>query len=320
MVGVLGWEIFRYGRASGQEVVVGLSWDVLLLFTAFAFFVFLVHFVVRDVANPVDHTVTEDEPTKDEVVESLREQGVEEVERFTATQRASHWIMAVSVFVLMLSGFLMMNPDVTIRAFVGVSWLDLHVLFSLVLIGYVVFHVGHVAYKGTWKAMWIGRREVEDLIVRGKNLVGVVDEYPRQFEYPSAQKFLHLGVTVSTLAIVGTGLVILRRVDVPVLWDATREFSVLGVHFSHATGEPGWGLVTWSFVFHDLFAILLVGLVLGHVYFAIRPDEWGITRSMVTGHVTVDTYAEKYSPNSWTVGGVKQTDGGETADRTDDVE
>lgn len=320
MVEIFGIPIFRYERASGQEVVAGLSWDVLVLFTFLAFFVFLVHFIVRDVINPTEHTARPNQPSSDEVEQNLRSQDIEEVERFTATQRASHWIMAASIFLLMLSGFLMMNSNVTVRTIAGISWVDVHIIFSIVLIGYLVFHLGHVAYKGTWKAMWVGRREVKDLIVRGKNFLGQADEYPRQFEYPSAQKFLHLGVTGATLGVIVTGIVMLRRIEIPFLWDPAREFSLLGVQFSQGVGEPGWGLVTWSFVLHDLSAIMMVSLVLGHMYFALRPDEWGITRSMVTGTVSVETYAKKYSPDSWVVGGTTSTDGGDVEEEETEEE
>lgn len=322
MVEIFGLRVFRYERAAGQEVITGLSWDMLVLFTFISFFVFLVHFVVRDIVNPTHHTAREGEPTSSEVATTLKRKGVSEVERFTAAQRASHWIMAASIFLLMLSGFLMMNPNVTIQPLLGISWLDIHIIFSIVLIGYVVFHIGHVAYKGAWGAMLIGRREIEDLIARGKNLVGLSDEYPRQFEYPSAQKFLHLGVTTATFGVLLTGLVMTRRVAVPYLWGPVREFSFLGIHFGQGLGAPELGLVTWSFILHDLFAIMMVGLVLGHMYFALRPNEWGITRSMIVGSVTTETYAEKYAPSSWDIGAVSETDGGVAAgeDSVGDIE
>ncbi|WP_331235039.1 cytochrome b/b6 domain-containing protein [Natronorarus salvus] len=302
MVELLGFEIFRYERAGGQEIVTGLSWDVLLILTFIAFFVFLIHFIVRDILNPADHSTAKDGPSPQEVERNLERQGIDEVHRFTATQRASHWIMAISVFLLMLSGFVLMNPNLTLQPPLEFSWLDIHIIFSIVFIGYIIFHIGHVAFKGTWMAMWIGRREIEDLWIRFNHLIGRRDEYPRQFKYPSAQKFLHLGVTGASIGVVITGIILLRRVPIPGLWGETREFTFLGIQFGIGLGQPGWGLVTWSFVLHDLFAILLVGLVLGHIYFALRPEEWGITKSMITGYVSRNTYAEKYSPTSWDIG------------------
>lgn len=312
MVEILGFEIFRYERGAGQELVIGLSWELLVLFTFIAFLTFLAHFVVRDLLRPADHSNPGDsDPPVDEVQSNLQTQGIEHVERFSATQRVSHWVMAIAVFLLMLSGFILMNPDLTVQPPLGISWVDIHIIFSIVFIAYVIFHIGHVAYKGTWMAMWIGVTEIKDIWARGMHLIGQREGYPRQLKYPSAQKFLHLGVTVASIGVILSGLVMIRRIEVPFLWDATREFSFLGITFNQGISEAGWGLVTWSFVLHDLFAILMVGLVLGHVYFALRPEEWGITKSMFTGSVSADTYAKKYSPTSWNIGAVAQADGGD---------
>ncbi|MFB6131149.1 MAG: hypothetical protein ABEJ28_10055, partial [Salinigranum sp.] len=99
----LGIDVFRYQHPFGKPVIVGLSWDVLLVFAAIAALVFLVHFIVRDLLNPTEHS--EPEGGDESVVRTLESRGVDEVNRFTAAQRASHWIMAISIFALMLSGF-----------------------------------------------------------------------------------------------------------------------------------------------------------------------------------------------------------------------
>lgn len=303
-----GIDVFRFDQPFGQQVVVGLSWDILLAFTFVATLVFLVHFVIRDLLNPTEHTGGE--ASSEEVVESLKLEGVDEVHRFTATQRASHWIMAISVFLLMLSGFLIMNSEVTVRAVFGASWLLIHEVAAVVLMGYVVFHLGHVAYKGTWGAMWFGMRDVRDLWVRLQNFVGLTEDYPKQFKYPSAQKALHWAVTGTTLGLIVTGLVLLRRVRTP-FWDPAREFTFLGVEFGLGTATvEGMGLVPWSFVLHDFLAVATLALVMGHIYFALRVREWAITKSMITGYVSVEAYVEKYSPESWAVGGEASTDGG----------
>ena len=313
-----GIDVFRYEELIGQRIVAGLSWDILLIFAFVATLTFLVHFVVRDLLNPTDHTPASEDQSTDAVEDSLRAQGIDEVHRFTAAQRASHWIMAISVFLLLLSGFLIMNNDVTVRAVFGASWLLIHEVAAVVLIGYVVFHLGHVAYKGTWGEMWFGSRDVKDLWIRLLNLFGLTDEYPKQFKYPSAQKLLHWAVTGATLGLIVTGLVLLRRVRTP-FWDPAREFTFLGVHFGLGTPEvSGMGLVPWSFVIHDFLAVATLALVLGHVYFALRPREWGITRSMITGYVSVEDYAEKYSPTSWSVGAERTADGGQAEEPEDD--
>lgn len=305
-----GIEIFRYQSRFGQDIVVGLSWDVLAIFAFVAALVFLVHFLVRELLNPTGHTVGPDEPSIEEVEGRLRSQGVEEVHRFTVAQRASHWIMAIAIFALLLSGFLLMNNAVTVKALPGLSWLAIHEVGAIVLIGYVFFHIGHVAYKGTWDEMWFGARDVRDQAVRLKNFFGLTEEYPRQFKYPGAQKLLHWGVTAATIGLIVTGLVLLRRVNFGPFWDTTREFTFLGIEFGlGTTGQLG--LVSWSFILHDFLAVATVALVMGHIYFALRPQEWDVTQSMITGYVSVEGYAEKYSPTSWAAGGETAVDGGD---------
>lgn len=306
---LLGINVFRFARRAGSEVIVGLSWDALLVIGLIATLTFLGHYILRELLNPTNHTDSEG-PSKAEVEQSLEAQGVDDINRFSLAQRASHWVMAVAIFALMLSGFIIMNNEVTVKIVAGLSWLTIHIISSLVLIGYVAFHLAHVASKGTWGKMWVGRKEAKDLVVRFKNLIGLTEEYPRQFEYPSAQKLLHWGVTGATLGVIVTGLVLWRRIETLALWESTREFTFLGVTFGLGTADAP-GLVSWSFVFHDFFAAGMLALVMGHIYFALRPNEWEITKSMITGRVTVEEYAEKYNPTSWQVGADKAADGGE---------
>ena len=44
--------------------------------------------------------------------------------------------------------------------------------------------------------------------------------------------------------------------------------------------DQSWG---WTYVLHGLTGIALVGLVIAHVYFAVRPDKWWMTKSMLVG-------------------------------------
>ena len=47
--------------------------------------------------------------------------------------------------------------------------------------------------------------------------------------------------------------------------------------------EAVWG---YTYVLHGLTGVGLVGLVIAHVYFAVRPDKWWITKSMLLGWIT----------------------------------
>ena len=45
--------------------------------------------------------------------------------------------------------------------------------------------------------------------------------------------------------------------------------------------------------------LVLVGLVMAHVYFAVRPEKWWITKSMLLGWITRRQYLEHHDPQRW---------------------
>ena len=50
---------------------------------------------------------------------------------------------------------------------------------------------------------------------------------------------------------------------------------------------------------HGLAGVALVGLVIAHVYFAVRPEKWWITKSMIVGWITRRQYLEHHDPQRW---------------------
>lgn len=124
--------MLRFARRAGSEVIVGLSWDALLVIGLIATLKFLGHYILRELLNPTDHTDSEG-PSKAEVEQSLESQGVDEINRFSLAQRASHWVMAIATFALTLSGFIIMNNEVTVKIVAGLSWLTIYIVSSLVL-------------------------------------------------------------------------------------------------------------------------------------------------------------------------------------------
>jgi formate dehydrogenase subunit gamma len=63
--------------------------------------------------------------------------------------------------------------------------------------------------------------------------------------------------------------------------------------------DATWGI---TYVTHGLAGVGLVGLVIAHVYFAIRPEKWWITKSMILGFITKRQYLEHHEPSRWPVG------------------
>ena len=58
-------------------------------------------------------------------------------------------------------------------------------------------------------------------------------------------------------------------------------------------GDATWGV---TYVAHGLAGVALVGLVIAHVYFAVRPEKWWITKSMILGWITRRQYLEHHDP------------------------
>ena len=63
-------------------------------------------------------------------------------------------------------------------------------------------------------------------------------------------------------------------------------------------GDSTWGLV---YVSHGIAGVSLVGLVIAHVYFAVRPEKWWITKSMILGWITRRQYLEHHDPDRWAI-------------------
>jgi cytochrome b subunit of formate dehydrogenase len=62
--------------------------------------------------------------------------------------------------------------------------------------------------------------------------------------------------------------------------------------------DDQWGIV---YAVHGLAAMTMITLVMVHIYFAIRPDKWWMSRSMVTGWIARTDYEAHHDPQRWDV-------------------
>ena len=107
----------------------------------------------------------------------------------------------------------------------------------------------------------------------------------RSGKYDVLQKLYHLGAAVLILAIGATGMLMLLKIDTP-FWRRDPYW------FSSDT----WGAI---YAVHGLAAMALVTVLIIHVYFALRPDEWHLTRSMFRGWITRKEYSDHYDAKRW---------------------
>ena len=110
---------------------------------------------------------------------------------------------------------------------------------------------------------------------------------PKPGKYPLGNRLYHLAIVVAGLSVIATGLTMMVRVRTPFF---PRNPFLLG--------DSTWGFV---YVTHGMAGVALVGLVIAHVYFAVRPEKWWITKAMIRW-ITRRQYLEHHDPQRWVVG------------------
>jgi cytochrome b subunit of formate dehydrogenase len=65
-------------------------------------------------------------------------------------------------------------------------------------------------------------------------------------------------------------------------------------------GDMTWGLM---YVLHGLAGVSLIALIIVHIYFAMRPEKFVLTKSMVFGTLPKEYYLEHHDPERWVVEG-----------------
>jgi thiosulfate reductase cytochrome b subunit len=132
-------------------------------------------------------------------------------------------------------------------------------------------------------SIWVGRRtsqQAEILRELGHDVPG-----PNRAN-ALGNRLYHTAIVVAALSAVTTGVLMMPRVRTPFL-RGTRICSRLDLGVTYVT--------------HGLAGVGLVGLVIAHVYFAVRPDKWWITKSMLLGWITRRQYLEHHEPERWRV-------------------
>jgi cytochrome b subunit of formate dehydrogenase len=200
------------------------------------------------------------------------------VPRHKAIDRLYHWLMAVCIFTLMATAFL---PILGFKF----EWLDIHWITGVALTVLVIFHIVRAIGWQDWRNMWIGFADIRDLWRNVAQLLGARKTPPLPGKYDAAQKLYHLGVAIVVLAVVGSGLLMLLKIDTP-LWRRNPYV------FSGDT----WGII---YVIHGMAAMTIVAIVIIHLYFALMPDGWYLLRAMIRGSISRKEYVEHHDAARW---------------------
>ena len=271
-------EFFQWERNPwGQETLIRISWDLLWAAAIGGALFIVVHLVMRKLWFPKhghDAGATEEPAAKAAGIP-------ERVPRHSMASRLFHWVMAASMLTLLITGFF---PVIGIQF----PWVTIHWISGIVLVLAIVYHMVHATFWLDLKSVAVGRADLRDAVRRLKRSLGRPGPAPKRHpKYPLENKLYHHLVSVAALVAMGTGLLMMVRVETP-FW--TRDPYLLA--------EGTWGIV---YVLHGLSSVGLVGLVMSHVYFAVLPEKRWITRSMILGWIPRKEYQEHHDPERWVV-------------------
>jgi cytochrome b subunit of formate dehydrogenase len=207
--------------------------------------------------------------------------GSAHVMRHRLVDRLYHWLMAVSVFVLMGTAFL---PILGIQF----QWVEIHWMTGVLLAVLVFIHIVRATIWQDWRSMLFGPADIRDVLRDMRRILGAGGVPPAlPGKYDALQKLYHFGIALLVLAVVVTGLLMLLKIDTP-FWRRNPYW------FSNDT----WGII---YAVHGFAAMAMVTMIMIHIYFALRPDEWHLTRSMLRGWISAKEYSEHHDPERWKV-------------------
>ena len=135
----------------------------------------------------------------------------ERVPRHNLSARLFHAIMALAMLALLFTAFL---PKVGVKF----PWVTYHWIAGIVLSISVVYHIFDAFLGLDFWSIWPDKVDIEDAGRRMKRAMGQAAPEPRKFaKYPLENKLYHLVVMLAGLAVIGTGLFMMKRVRTPLL-------------------------------------------------------------------------------------------------------
>ena len=271
-------DFLTWGRNPwGQWVLTHISWNLFWasLFGGVLFFVAHASYMVLSAHRKRAAHETD-------ALEAAHKNLPVKIARHSLVARLFHWVMAAAMFVLLFTAFL---PIAGIR-FPWVAW---HWMAGLVLTASILFHIIHASFWLDFWSIWVGPKDIPELKAELLREFGHDVPGPKPGKYPLGNRLYHMAIVVAGLSAVISGVLMMSRVRTPIFPRNPYLFS-----------DGTWGL---TYVLHGFAGVGLVGLVIAHVYFAVRPEKWWITKSMLLGWITRRQYLEHHEPERWRVAG-----------------
>lgn len=263
-------QFFRYASSiygTGDQLI-GANWDLISWFVAASLIFCIAHFAVKLVLARRERMDAEATHPADAAVH---------VVRHALIDRLYHWVTAVAIVVLLATAFL---PILGIKF----AWLNIHWITGVVLSLFILFHIVRSLVWQDWRQI---TPAPSDLKIAAASMRRGAAAVLKPGKYNPFQKLYHLAIAVLVLTMIGTGLVMLFKIDTP-FWPRNP----------YLLSSKVWGAI---YLAHDFAALAILSLVIVHVYFALRPDEWPYLRSMVLGWMSRGEYADHHDPKRWNI-------------------
>jgi len=278
-MGLIQWAISPWGN----EVPIHIAWFLIWVCAIAGLLFMIVHALYVGIFAKPKKFAVNDTPTAIAAVP-------ERVPRHSFVARAFHWVMALSMFALLITAFL---PKVGIKF----DWVTYHWIAGLVLSASIIFHIVHASFWLDFWSIWPDKIDVRDAKRRLMRALGKEAPPPDRFaKYPLENKFYHFVILCSGLAVMCTGLFMMKRVN---------TFGIFSRN-PYIFGDMTWGLM---YVMHGLAGVGLIALIMVHVYFGIRPEKLPITKSMIFGYMSREFYLEEHDPQRWLIDKAKKGPG-----------
>jgi cytochrome b subunit of formate dehydrogenase len=262
----------------GQSVPIHIAWSLIWVAVIAGFFFMVVHALYLMVVKPPKRFA---ERKADAAATGVPDR----VPRHSLMARLFHWIMAASMIALLITAFL---PKVGIQF----NWVAYHWIAGLVLTASILFHVIHSTFFLDFWSIWPDKTDLIDAKNRTLRFFGKDAPLPSKFaKYPLENKLYHGSVMLAGLAVIATGLFMMKRVETGIFVRNPYLFS-----------DMTWGMM---YVLHGLAGVGFIALTIMHIYMGLRPEKLPITKSMIFGWMSRDFYLEEHDTERWAVKGAK---------------
>ncbi|MEW6323570.1 MAG: cytochrome b/b6 domain-containing protein [Acidobacteriota bacterium] len=271
-------DFVSWGRNPWEEtVLIRISWDL--------FWAALVGGILFLLAHGGYMLFSAYRPKEDHEVDTLEKAHghlPSTIERHSFVARAFHWVMAFSMLALVFTAFL---PVVGVRF----AWVEWHWWAGLLLTASIVFHIIHTTVFLDFWSIWVGPKDIPEARIELMRELGkpVPPDAPKPGKYPLGNRLYHLAVLLAGLAVIATGLLMMFRVRTNLV---PRDPYIMS--------DAAWG---WTYVAHGVAAVSFVGLIIAHIYFALRPEHLWLTKAMIFGRVSRRQYLSHHDPSRWVV-------------------